>query len=75
MTWISVEERMPEEYNPVIVYSPNYGQVEAHLFDGDWKTLFGKWLMPRQVTHWRQRPEPPGEHSHILAEQQAWPPT
>lgn len=61
--WISVEERLPEQFVVVLVYMPD----EYH-----WPTVHegylrpdGKWdaahytRTPDEVTHWANMPEPP----------------
>ena len=63
--WISVKERLPQEFVSVLVYMPeerplptvhegyvtNQGKWYAHFFERE----------PFEVTHWMPLPEPPNE--------------
>ena len=48
--WISVDERLPEEPMPCLVYTDN-GDIFDSLYNEGFSTKF--------VTHWMRRPEPP----------------
>ena len=57
--WISVEERMPECMQPVIVCREG-GKVEQGYKDTmDWWKVYG--TRTKKVTHWMPLPEPPEE--------------
>ncbi len=79
MTWISVEDE-PIPDGDWLVYLP-YKHVGLHIhvasYDGTYKVIGGyfAWNLEAPPTHWMSLPDSPAEHSHILAEQQAWPPT
>lgn len=63
--WISVEERLPEQYVSVLVYMPDeYPRPTVHegyfMPDGIWDAAH--YLRnPDEVTHWANMPEPPKE--------------
>ena len=62
--WIPVSERLPEEYEPVLVYNPNvdHGKtvMEATRSDNGWKTEFDfEAYENNEITHWMPLPEPP----------------
>lgn len=57
--WISVDERLPEQGVPVLVYknrySEAYGNMETAYFEnGRWRGSCGEF-----ITHWMPLPEPP----------------
>jgi hypothetical protein len=56
--WISVEERLPEEKQSVLVHYVDGWMPIAFLLDGKWYQSGGEtsWL---SVTHWMPLPEPP----------------
>lgn len=59
MKWISVEDRLPERFNRVLVYRKG-GKVEQGFRDvGDWWKIYG--TRTKHITHWMPLPEPPGE--------------
>ena len=59
MEWISVNDRLPERMQPVIVCRDN-GKVEQGYRDvGDWWKVYG--TRTKKVTHWMPLPEPPKE--------------
>lgn len=59
-SWISVEDRLPEYYVPVIVCRKN-GKVEQGSKNvGDWWNVYG--TRTKNVTHWMPMPEPPEEN-------------
>ena len=57
--WISVEERLPEQYGPFLI-ADNEGNMEV----ATWTKQFG-WFSGcyrvKHVTHWMPLPEPPKE--------------
>ena len=62
--WISVEERLPEEFLPVIVYMldeyPCQKVREGYLkLDGYWESAYYS-RKPGEVTHWMQIPSTEG---------------
>lgn len=62
--WISVKDRMPEEFTSVIVHVPGENQWstvrEAYFARGGWCTRIGIFSTD-DVTHWMPLPEPPKE--------------
>lgn len=64
MEWISTEERLPENGERVIAFSPQIGVLSLCLhrnIDGKWK--YTGWDKPvhesNKITHWMPLPEPP----------------
>lgn len=62
--WIPVSERLPEEYEPVLVYDPSVGHgqyvMNATWSVYGWETEFD--FDPCEnpgITHWMPLPEPP----------------
>ncbi len=54
MEWISVEDRLPEKYQPVIAYLPGIIYSDQHVQMIKW------WDADVvEVTHWMPLPEPP----------------
>lgn len=53
--WISVKDRLPEDYKPVIVF-----RDDMHDAGISW-IIAGRWAVPEgvNVTHWMPLPEPP----------------
>lgn len=62
--WISVSERLPEEFVSVLVCIPSENPLptvkEAYLANGAWATKMAIFFM-EEVTHWMPMPEPPKE--------------
>lgn len=64
--WISVKDKLPEEFAPVIVCrrSPKLGIV----VEQGYKDVRDWWRVPgcrtRSVTHWMPFPDPPKEVAH-----------
>ena len=54
LNWISVEDRLPEKYSQVLVFT-DYGDTDSVYFFALDKT----WGHPDKVTHWMPLPEPP----------------
>jgi hypothetical protein len=64
MRWISVDERMPEETIPVLLFLPDSqdGEITTGYLsvDGDFRDI--RWdveFNPYYVTHWMPLPPPP----------------
>lgn len=59
--WISVEDRLPDRFKPVVVcreYEKGMPKVEqGYRDDGNWWKVFG--CRVKSVTHWMPFPEPP----------------
>jgi hypothetical protein len=58
--WISVNDRLPEDGQSVLVHYVDGWMPVAHLLNGKWYQSGGEtsWL---SVTHWMPLPEPPKE--------------
>ena len=59
--WISVNERLPEEHQRILIYTDKGLVIAAHLFDGDWRCDVGTWIIGKHTTHWMPLPAPPKE--------------
>lgn len=64
--WVSVEERLPEGQQEVLVYLPKYGSTMAVYFLTDADPTRQTWFNPfwstkrfDEVTHWMPLPQPP----------------
>ena len=57
--WASVDERLPEEKQRVIVHCERVGTSVGWIIWGDWMTDIGP--DAGKVTHWMPLPEPPKE--------------
>ena len=61
MDWISVKDRLPDKFQPVIICRSNKAgekKVEAGMLDvGEWWKIYG--TRTKSVTHWMPLPEPP----------------
>ena len=61
MKWISVQERLPKTFEPVIVCREiGGGEVkveQGHKDVTDWWKVYG--TRTKQVTHWMPLPKPP----------------
>lgn len=59
--WISVEDRLPQAFQPVIVCREKgkgeYIVEQGHKDVGDWWKVYG--TRTKNVTHWMPMPEPP----------------
>lgn len=64
MTWIPVSERLPVEWQNVIVFDEMRG-VRIGAWASEDESSPGCWVSPlydlRAVTHWQPLPEPPGK--------------
>lgn len=62
--WIPVEERLPEEWEDVLVWS-KYGFWEVAVYlgiPGKWRVLWNHDMVDEHIiTHWLPLPEPPKE--------------
>jgi len=58
--WIPVQERLPEQNEPVLIYTEMIGRHVASIDEeGEWFCDYGgEWLFPN-VTHWMPLPQPP----------------
>lgn len=68
--WISVKERLPEEWKPVlgmvaIAEIPTRPIIDAMVYIGNiagedkWRVCWGHDMLESAVTHWMPLPEPP----------------
>jgi hypothetical protein len=60
--WISVEDRLPEIADTVIVYIQN-GVIDIawRTPGGNWDTYSGRFFKDDKITHWMPLPKPPKE--------------
>ena len=63
--WVSVEERLPEEKQRVIVRCERVGTSVGWILWGNWMTDIGPGA--GKVTHWMPLPEPPDKDNNVLA--------
>ena len=57
--WISVKDRLPEEWNRVLVYIPHIDVMTfAKLRGGSWYATWDSMKLDH-VSHWMPLPEPP----------------
>ena len=69
--WISVEDRLPEKYEEVLVFAlygrswrPMIGWLGDFFEDKEWHVLTSQGeFCPSDVTHWMPLPEPPKEET------------
>lgn len=59
--WISVEDRLPKQYDEVLIHIPH-----ATLTTTAWRNIAGEWQfvdddLAKSVTHWMPLPAPPIE--------------
>jgi hypothetical protein len=66
--WIPVSERLPEEWDDVLVVSGEAGFIEVAVYLGDcgekkipWRVSWNHEFLKYPVTHWMPLPEPPKE--------------
>ncbi len=63
MKWISVEDRLPEDYQDVLVWEEHAGRDYVL----SWYAPFcGWWKETPDVTHWMPLPDPPGENADAV---------
>jgi hypothetical protein len=62
MEWISVKDKLPEEYASVITFDPSRSPMntvnEGFFANGEWD-IIRKPYMPKHITHWMPLPSPP----------------
>lgn len=63
--WVSVEERLPEEKQRVIVRCERVGTSVGWILWGRWMTDIGPHA--GDVTHWMPLPAPPDKDNHVPA--------
>ena len=67
--WISVNDKLPEEYEDVLVYVKN-GNINRTWYDGHgFRNATSKrttWYRPESVTHWMPLPESPKEEEDAI---------
>ena len=63
--WVSVEERLPEEKQRVIVRCERVGTSVGWILWGNWMTDIGPGA--GKVTHWMPLPAPPGKDNNVPA--------
>lgn len=69
MEWISVEDRLPNQYERVLAYGKNKKLVSNHYFMNSCKYYYGHWIINfefegedidfEEVTHWMPLPDRP----------------
>ena len=59
--WISVEERLPEECVPVLIYEPEYARGYKSMATAFRLNRCWHGCVDGAVTHWMPLPEPPKE--------------
>lgn len=61
--WVSVEDRLPENNNNVLIYANKTGEkIEVAFYDDEdkeWAGLNSFWLP--YITHWMPLPSPPNK--------------
>ncbi|MFA5379011.1 MAG: DUF551 domain-containing protein [Dehalococcoidia bacterium] len=60
--WISVKDRVPNEYDDVLVYSKEWGCVICATYKpgyGDYKEFADDSQLSHTVDYWMPLPEPP----------------
>ena len=68
--WISVEERLPNKYEEVLICTDEYGKslmgfATTAIWEGNiWLEAWTKKETIWAVTHWRPLPEPPKEENN-----------
>ena len=65
--WISVEDRLPNKNQDVLIYRGNHigdmMYVYTYLGNNEWEDEYGYWTRTDDegITHWQPLPEPPKE--------------
>ena len=68
--WISVDDRLPEMHDEVLICNGDYGKTElgfatvAVWGGSDWVNTWDRKGTIHCVTHWRPLTEPPKEYGH-----------
>jgi hypothetical protein len=60
ISWVAIEDKMPESGQCVLIYSKNGGVAEGAWLSA--KGYFEQWrwnCVQKGVTHWAELPEPP----------------
>lgn len=60
--WISVEERLPDCFEPVIVCRKGGKVEQGHRDVNDWWKVYG--TRTKHVTHWMPLPKPPEDYDY-----------
>ena len=66
--WVSVEERLPEDKQRVIVRCEHVGTSVGWILWGNWMTDIGPGA--GKVTHWMPLPAPPGKDNNVPTKEQ-----
>lgn len=66
VNWISVEERLPKEWWPVLALirfseEPPVQEVLWHIGNSKWRACWDGKMVESKVSHWMLLPEPPKE--------------
>ena len=65
MNWISVKDRLPKVFEPVIVYRKSKQAKEQSIVEAGMLDINGWWKVygtrTKSVTHWMPMPAPPRE--------------
>ena len=59
--WISVEDRLPDDNDRVIAFSPNEPETSGYKYCVMWGWSVKASLKHRGITHWMDMPQPPKE--------------
>lgn len=57
--WVEMPSRRPMEHQTVLIWTKTHGCVTGVWHGGFWSTEYGLRIENRDVTHWRELPEPP----------------
>lgn len=67
--WVSVEERLPEDYQYVLTWNGEYRVIDKLMPDNEWENYrLIKQIEPEEyrnlakITHWQSLPPAPGEN-------------
>lgn len=57
--WISVKDRLPEDYKEVLAYDSEHKEIVIALYDSEYEEWdYGAWY-EGAITHWQPLPELP----------------